>query len=600
MRHRFDISRWGGVGLVLAALISLPPASLARDYGPYSQADLISLELAHMAPSATQPFADALARSELFEQRMQVNFIHQNPQRALVLYDWSGDPHTARRARLSAIMIRNLLGHFNLEVHLHRVNDYEAGQMEGYDATIYVGEIFDNPLPSAFLRDASRTENTLIWMQYNLHQLEQFRAGSVRARGLILEGSGDEVVASGAQVRPAFYDTVFYRGLPFVKFFAPATDEHHALYDPAMVPVYATAETQTLVEIGNSQTGEVRPYITRQRNFWFVAEIPLSFTGARDRYLVFADILHDMLGLSHDATHQAMVRIEDLHAQVGLQGFHRLTGLLERYDVPYSLAVIPEFREVRADGTVLSVPVDSAPATQFREAMADAVDQGAQVIMHGVTHQYADRPNPDRGTSGEDFEFWDAANDGPVEDNSIEWAMRRTQRGYDTMVRAGFRPTIFETPHYLGSPNASLGARLVFPYTYQRVAYYGADDLNPFAEVLRDEYEIQFFPYMIYQDHYGQVVVPENLGNLQYTPPVQSADYLLRNAAYGLAVRDGVASLFVHSFLFVPYMGVPAYSDFTSVIEGISAMGYDWVGVDEYLTQHGMDPDARVGNTTSD
>ena len=148
--------------------------------------------------------------------------------------------------------------------------------------------------------------------------------------------------------------------------------------------------------------------------------------------------------------------------------------------------------------------------------------------------------------------------------------------------------------HYLGSPSSYLASTVFFPYSYHRVTYYGAAEVNPDTVDENPVYEMQFFPYLIYDDHYGQVVIPENLGNLQYTPPAQSADFLLRNAAYGLAVRDGVASLFVHSFLFVPYNGLPAHSDFSRVLSGITDMGYEWVDPNVYLEMQGLDPSVEV------
>ncbi len=582
--------------LFCAGLLTLalgPSAALASEFGPFSRSDLISHELADISPAAAQPFADALVRSERLMGELESEFRQQTPRRALVLYDGSTNAGLDTRAHLAAIMVRNLLGHFDLDVHMHRVNDYAPRQMESYDAIVYVGNVFGNELPAAFIDDALTTTKTLVWLQYNLSQIETSYPGALAARGILFEGS--EQLPSGHDlVRPAFLDTVFYRGLPFRKIYTPPEGDGVASFDAELIHVQTQWPAVTRVEIGNPATGEVRPYIVQSGNFWFVADVPVSFAGVRERYMVFADLLHNMLGVDHPVQHHAMVRIEDLHPQVSLEGYRRLVALIESRDIPYSLAVIPEYRAVQDDGSVYSQPLYARSARAYRETLQRSMDRGAAVIMHGATHQYGDRPNPERGQTGIDYEFWDVVRDRPIDDDSMEWHIARLQRGIDIMNRAGFSTSMYEIPHYLGSPNSYLASRVFFPYTYQRVTYFGLNDPGRTPAGVAPVYEMQFFPYMIYQDHYGQAVIPENIGNLQYIPPAQSGEAMLRNAAYSLAVRDGVASLFIHSYLFVPYSGSTAYGEFASVIDGITEMGYEWVGVDEYLAINGLGPRGDV------
>lgn len=594
-RRRQHLS-WLRATIFLAALGSAMPVAIGAEFGPFSRQNLIEAELSDISMEAAQPFADALARSELLATQMQNEFMDRTPRSALVLYDAAPSVDLALDARLEAIMVRNLLGHFDLDVTLHQVNQYTSGQLSHFDVAIYVGSVFGNPLPEVFLRDAAEMQGTLIWMQYNLEQLEDAVPGTLAARGIAYERTS-LFPARNTSVRPPFYDTVFYRGLPFRKVFHLPAEGGPARFDAELVQVSTRGPAITRVEIGNSSTGYIRPYIVQSGNFWFVGDVPISFSGPRDRYVVFADMLHDMLGIDHPVQHLALVRVEDLHARVDLGGYRRLTGLLEERGIPYSLAVIPEYREVLEDGSVLSLPVDAPEVRPFREALLASVTRGAEVIMHGSTHQYGDRPNPERGTTGVDFEFWDVVEDVPIEEDSLSWAGQRLQHGMRHMARAGLSTNLFEVPHYLGSPSAYMASSMLFPFSYHRVTYHGADDLTDLPRDTTYVHEMQFFPYMIYRDHYGQVVVPENLGNLQYVGAVQTPEFLLRNAAYGLAVRDGVASLFIHSFLFVPYSGDPGYSDFSRILDGITAMGYEWIGVHDYLSLYGFDPDATVDRT---
>ena len=43
-----------------------------------------------------------------------------------------------------------------------------------------------------------------------------------------------------------------------------------------------------------------------------------------------------------------------------------------------------------------------------------------------------------------------------------------------------------------------------------------------------------------------------------------------------MVVRDGIASLFVHPYLFNSDLEDRAWKDLAAVIDGISAMGYRW------------------------
>jgi uncharacterized protein YdaL len=95
----------------------------------------------------------------------------------------------------------------------------------------------------------------------------------------------------------------------------------------------------------------------------------------------------------------------------------------------------------------------------------------------------------------------------------------------------------------------------------------------------------QFYPYVIGKDYYGQRVLPENLGNIEYDirtiDPTSfynyTADDIITNAKYAKAVRDGFASFFFHPFWLEPNLGVPGFEDFKKAVEGITALGFTWV-----------------------
>ena len=205
--------------------------------------------------------------------------------------------------------------------------------------------------------------------------------------------------------------------------------------------------------------------------------------------------------------------------------------------------------------------------------------------MHGYTHQYGNIKNPHTGVSGDDYEFWNIVTNTPVAEDSTSWALGRLNAGVFDLVNNGFLPVAWEAPHYQGSALSSKAASTVFNTTYQRVVYYTADTPNLTASVSKDFAVGQIFPYPIKRDYYGQRVLPESLGNIEYDihliDPTSNYNYtsqdILTNAQFALTVRDGFASFFFHPFWLEPELGVPGFADFQKVMDGITQLGFTWV-----------------------
>jgi uncharacterized protein YdaL len=326
--------------------------------------------------------------------------------------------------------------------------------------------------------------------------------------------------------------------------------------------------------------------VVRSGKFWYVADLPFSYIGPRDRYLVLADLLHDMLGIQHAENHRAMVRLEDVGAMVSVQAMKTLTDYLAGKKIPFSVAVIPQYVDalgVYNGGVPQSVPLSKA--TNLKKALDYAIARGGQLVMHGYTHQYAKMKNPHTGVSGDDYEFWNIVANTPVAEDSLMWAGARMGAGLMELRGSGYQPVAWEAPHYQGSALSSKAAAGIFPTTYQRVVYYTADKPNFTAPVSKDFAVGQLYPYVIQKDHYGQRVLPESLGNIEYDirtiDPTSNYNYtsqdIVTNAQYAMAVRDGFASFFFHPFWLEPELGVPGFDDFKKTVEGISQLGYTWV-----------------------
>jgi uncharacterized protein YdaL len=510
--------------------------------------------------------------------------------KVLVLYDLPAGTAYDKIGHAYAIMLRNLLGHFDAQVEMLPVQQYQAGRLAAHDAAFYMGASYDHPLPPAFLADAVASTKPLVWFKYNLWQLAWDPAYNfAAARGFnFLDLRGLNAAPTASNPAPGFFDTIAYKGQQFTKYYAWDSARNTVAADPDIgrVSVADPAKAQVLVTATNPKSGESTPYVLRSGKFWYVADMPLSFIGPRDRYLILCDLLHDMLGIDHAPQHRAMVRLEDVGAMVTVTSMKQLSDYLSSKRIPFSVAVIPYFMDPLGaynDGVPLRIPLSQA--SNLKRALDYAIPRGAEIVMHGYTHQYGSLKNPYTAVSGDDFEMWNVITNSPVAEDSVEWVSGRLNAGLQELRGNGYNPIAWEMPHYQGSAIAHRTAGTIFRTTYQRIVYYTADKPNFNASIGADLAVGQIFPYVIHKDHYGQRVVPENLGNFEYDlswmDPYSNVVYtwedILTNARYGKVVRDGFASFFFHPFLLEPELGLDALGDLKKLVDGINALGYQWV-----------------------
>jgi uncharacterized protein YdaL len=510
---------------------------------------------------------------------------------ALVLYDHRPADAFGKLGKAYAIMLRNLLGHFNVTVDLVPVQNYTAGSIETHDATFYLGAFYDNQVPSAFLSDVAVTQKTVVWFKHNIWQLAWNSAYNFSARyGIAFDGlRGLNAAPSSANPAPGFFDTILYGGKQMVKYYQYDAATNKVFADPEIgqARVANAALAQVVAQVKNGKTGEQIPYVTRAGNFWYVADLPLSYIGPRDRYLALCDLLHDMLGRQDAVTHRAMVRLEDVGAKVSQTAMQQLSDDLFTRQIPFSIAVIPFYRDPLGaynGGAPEEVHANAGGAAALRNSLNYARTRGASIVMHGYTHQYAAQKNPWTGVSGDDFEMWNIVANTPTSPDTQAEALRRLDAGIAELTSIGYTAFAWETPHYHASPAMSRAVPLRFPTAYQRAVYY-TDDAGSLAN---GEYAVgQFFPYIIERDYYGQRILPENLGNIEYdisaidpsSNVVYTAQDILTNADYARVVRDGFASFFFHPFWLEAGLPVTTgRADFRQVIDGIKAMGYTRVG----------------------
>jgi hypothetical protein len=102
----------------------------------------------------------------------------------------------------------------------------------------------------------------------------------------------------------------------------------------------------------------------------------------------------------------------------------------------------------------------------------------------------------------------------------------------------------------------------------------------------------QLFPYELYGDMYGQLLAPENLGNVQpdlndQVTATRSVDTILKDAKRNLVLRDVWASVFYHPFLLNPELNSanannPPMTDLEILVKGLKDLGYNFINMNNY------------------
>jgi uncharacterized protein YdaL len=473
-----------------------------------------------------------------------------------VLYD--DDAPAAWLGESYAVMAGHLSSHFGTWA-ARPVSGYVAGDMHaGWTAVVYVGSFFDAPLPNAFLDDVLAAGTPVVWLGYNVWQLEA-RDPTFAARHGFTTGNLDS----------APFATVRYKGRDLTR-----SVEAGAILECFPEPWVTVVATAVRVDGGGL------PWAVRSGHLTYIAEIPFAYQMERDRYLAFADLLFDVLAPDTPERHRALVRIEDVTPAAEPATLRALADVLYAACAPFSVAVVPVYADplgaYSGDGLPELVRLRDAP--EVVDALEYMVERGGELVLHGYTHQYQSTRNPYSGVSGDDFEFWmahvdDAVSfDGPVPIDSESYAQERVRLGLDELRATGLpAPIAFEYPHYMGSATDSRAIAAVLPTAYHRGFYFpgtisgaGEDSARPFGQI---------FPYVV-TDVYGWRVIPENLGNYQpvaYNAGVETRGVvdLISNAEANLVVRDGFASLFFHPF-FEPEV-------LASIVTGIQGLGYEFV-----------------------
>jgi uncharacterized protein YdaL len=413
---------------------------------------------------------------------------------------------------INAIKLYNLLGHFKTSVTVLGPDQYTSHEIDNHEVIFYLGNNPNVKSPKILMNDVLHTKKTVVWLnggitdfctQYNIEKKYGFIVSTRDTTGN--------------------YTKVFNGKKLF-------TRENGNLY---LIHISAINHVRVIATAYSEKLKNEVPYIIKSRNFYYIADMPFMNVTQSDRYLLFADLLHDFIGENHSESHQAIVRIEDVTPLRDPNNLHKIADILSERHIPFLIGVVPFF--VNPDENQY---VSLSDRPELVNALKYCVEKGATIVMHGETHQY-------KGETGIDFEFWDGARKMPIANENQTQTEDKIEKGINECIKNGIYPLMWETPHY----TASIEDYKIFS------KYFGSAVER---RMLNDNFKYgQFFPYIIDKDIYGQKIYPENLGylpNLNKDSSELFITRLINNAKVIYNVRDGIASFFFHPFVNSDYL----------------------------------------------
>ncbi len=404
----------------------------------------------------------------------------------------------------SASFLSRLLGHFKIEsCEVASVRQYKSSSVNQPDFLFLIFEEGHPEFPSEMLVELRERKKTTVWIHMHI---DHFLESEAEKLGFTYDDWEE---------RPDWI--IYYKNGDFPK------------EDPGLnrVRILDQGKVEVLATIA-SPDGRTYPYFLRSGSFWYVADSPFSYAIEGGRFLILADLLHDILGQDHAVSRRALIRIEDVNPEDNPDNLRRLGRWLKKEGIPFAISLIPIFRDPSS-----SQEIRLSQRPKLVATLKELIASGGTIVLHGVTHQH-------QGRSAEDYEFWDDIAGQPVTHESQDWVEERIRLGLEECQRCGLYPLAWETPHYSASQNDYRLIARFFDSFYDRLMA---------AELVGTQ---QIFPYPCFLKDLGIKVIPENLGYVDYEKP--DPDSLIDRARNMLTVRDGLASFFFHSFVPLSYL----------------------------------------------
>lgn len=408
--------------------------------------------------------------------------------------------------------LANVLGHFQPQITRVPIEKYYGGLMANYDLVFYLGDVLNVKIPDAFLEDIPKYQTVRVaWIKWNMDQLLNKHPDFYGFKALPPQGG---------------FNQINYNGEIFSR---PDTET----VAPVQILEWEQTKTYGILQSPRGFTS----FAINSKNLWFLPD----YNTYGITSLVFCDVLHEVFGIPHEINPQFFVRIEDVHPERDPGKLREICKTLSQEKTPFLMAVIPQYTDPKSKKVTY---LKDKP--YLIQALHDCVDEGGSILMHGYTHQY-------KGESGEGHEFWDIEKDQPVTEYTESVIHEKMEKGIEVLTQAGLYPIGWETPHYAASER-----------DYHIIAQHFSTAVEQRQVSDRSYRATQGYPFIV-EDSFGQTVVPENLGYINFETG-ENIQKKIQNARPYLLVRDAIVGFFYHPYFDAKYL--------PPIIQGLKKMAY--------------------------
>jgi len=424
----------------------------------------------------------------------------------------------------TARYISRLTEHFPIQVTgTFPVSAYQAGMLEAQDYIFLIFEEGAASAPDNLLQDLTNTSAVVVWIHSHID-------------GLL-------------EKAPEKWDIQFLRGEERNDWSIVYKDTDFKKEDPWLNIIKTGDKPETFVPAWvKDEEDHKYPYVVQSRNLWYFADSPFSYALEGGRFLILADLLHEIFDSKLKPNRDALVRIEDINPASDPSQLKKVAKYLHGEKVPFQISIVPIFKDPSIQ---LELTLSERP--ELVKALLYAQARGGSIVMHGVTHQ-------NLGVTGDDYEFWDDIAGQPIPHETVDWADQKIKRGISIFAENGLYPLAWETPHYSGSQE-----------NYRTISQYFStfNDRIMAAELSGTQ---QIFPYPVKLSDPNILVIPENLGYIDLENP--DPDRLIDNARNMLVVRDGMASFFFHPFVSIKHL--------KKVVKSMKKQGWRFISIRDF------------------
>ena len=585
------------------------------------------------------------SESFLSPARSSFRLFQPNDQKkhACIYYDEAGEGD--QLGPIHARLIDNLVGGFQgWAKERRRLSAFQSGDLKDCDSVFYLASNFLLGGPEVFFGELSLFLQThpVVWFNYKFDSFfdyylkQRFKSGFDPILFNVPKILQADEPPTRENPDPGFFRFFHYKGEIFEKLarFDPVTHLYSASPELGSISIFDPKKIQVLSQAEHSKNHALTPYAVEQDfsrggKLFYFADLPFSFNHYEDRSLIFSDLIYDILQEAAPKRPPiALVRLEDINPGIPTEYLAQSIDYLADRSIPFSLALIPYYSNLftnpmGASNQPVWQAIDRFP--DFEGFLRYARARGAAFVMHGLAHQAGDLISGFNGGTGSDYEFWTWPGDRPHPQDRVDWVLKRFDLAESVFDRLRLKVAAWEVPHYAGSALDYVLFGRAFEWNYHRGLYFKSEISNPIDLATRDfvrdcaseacrakrheqaagiqvkadytSFGGQIFPYPIYEDSYGQAIIPETIGMVDfplYRPdtwrPVSTVEDLLRRAKKLRVIRGAVASFFWHPMLLDPksiyYVEVPGSYDsiggiktLKSLVEGLKGLGYEFKSI---------------------